>query len=136
MINLSKIVDYYYSKKKNLFIFDIFNILYVKLYLLFIAIVNVLEWLLARFIYSEIDQERMALHYNVDFGIDYYGDTKKIFVIPFIGLFIAIVNLILFVLVAKHKDRYFISQILFLVTLFSNCILLLSIALIYLVNFS
>ena len=136
MVNIPKIIDIYQKKRRNLVEAKIFTSLTDRLYLIFMAIVNILAWLSTRFIYTEIDQERMALHYNVDFGIDYYGEISKVFVLPFIGLIIILVNILVYFLLLKHKDRKFISHILFLVAITTNLILLVAIALIYLVNFS
>jgi hypothetical protein len=136
MFHFLKNIKYRHSYKGGLLNFRALNLFYIRVYLIFLSIINTLEWLLARFIFSEIDQDRIALHYNVDFGIDNYGETEKIFFIPLIGLSIIVVNLFLYMIITKREDKVFVSHILFLTSLFSNCILLVSIALIYLVNFS
>lgn len=136
MMNITKIIDIYQEKKRLIFDAKFFSKLSEKLYLIIMIIINTIAWLSARFIYTGIDQERMALHYNVDFGIDNYGKISKVFILPLIGLIIILVNILVYFLLLKHRDRVFISHILFLAAIFSNLILLVGIALIYLVNFS
>lgn len=135
MFDLQPISDFFYKRKDVLKNFDFLRASYIRIYLIFLLIINSLEWLFARFIYFEVDGERMALHYNVDFGIDFYGEKEKIFNIPKIGLLIIVVNMLLFILAAKIKRRKFIGHVLFSQAIICNIILLLSLGLIYLVNF-
>jgi len=117
------------------YFFDLFAHFYVKVYSLVAIFVNFLIWVLSGYISSTIDAERMALHYNIDFGIDYYGDVEKIYIIPFLGLVIVFVNFFLFAFTAKYKDRVFISHLLFSSSIFCNIILLAASISVYLVNF-
>lgn len=109
--------------------------LYIKIYLVSIAIVNVTIWLFARFIISRIGAKQMALHYNVDFGIDYYGDVNNVFIIPALGLLIIFVNTFLYTVTFSYRDRIFVSHLLFSSALFANVILLAAVVSVYLVNF-
>jgi len=34
----------------------------------------------------------IVLHYNVDWGVDYFGEVKNIFVLPLVGLVIFLLN--------------------------------------------
>lgn len=34
----------------------------------------------------------IVLHYNVDWGVDYFGEVKKIFILPLAGLVIFLLN--------------------------------------------
>ncbi|MFH0891996.1 MAG: hypothetical protein V1867_04405 [Candidatus Falkowbacteria bacterium] len=108
---------------------------HVKIYSFVLLAVNAIIWLIARFIGSNIDTDQIALHYNVDFGIDYYGDTEKIYIIPLLGLIIIVVNFFLYVNLSPRKDRKFISHILLAAAGIANIILLTAIVSIYLVNF-
>ncbi len=49
------------------------------------------------FFYIFIRQSNVpiVLHYNVDWGVDYFGEVKKIFTLPLIGILILIFNGIL-----------------------------------------
>jgi len=131
---------FYYGKQhlwtgvRNYFA-GIFSYLYVKVYFFIILSVNAALWLIARFIKTSVGTEQMALHYNVDFGIDYYGSAGKIYIIPFLGLVIMLVNFSLFAAVSGHKDRKFISHVLFTSALTANLTLLVAIVSVYLVNF-
>ena len=86
----------------------------------------------SRYIYQKSD--RIALHYNVDFGIDYYGSVNKLFILPLLGLVIFVVNVVLFSIVRNQKDRKFIGHILCAVAVLANLILLVGIASVYLIN--
>jgi len=76
----------------------------------------------------------MALHYNVDIGIDYFGGTNNIFILPFLGLLFFVINLIIFILVRNNQDRRLIGHILFVVALICNFTLLIGLGSIYLIN--
>lgn len=34
----------------------------------------------------------IVLHYNIDWGVDYFGEVKNIFILPFVGLVIFSLN--------------------------------------------
>jgi len=108
---------------------------HVKIYSFVLLVINAIIWAIARFVDSNIDTDQIALHYNVDFGIDYYGDTEKIYIIPVLGLVIIIVNFFLYANVSLRKDRKFISHVLLAAAGIANVILLAAIVSIYLVNF-
>lgn len=138
---MRKIFDLFYCGKqrswagiRNSFA-GVFSYLYVKIYFFIILAVNIMIWLIARFIKANIGAEQAALHYNVDFGIDYYGSAGKIYIIPLLGLVIVLINFSLFAAVSGHKDRKFISHILFTAALASNLVLFVAIVSVYLVNF-
>ncbi|MCK5416004.1 hypothetical protein KAI92_01085 [Candidatus Parcubacteria bacterium] len=112
-----------------------FHGVYIKVYFLIFFILNSLIWISARYIDSEIDEEQIALHYNVESGIDYYGDIDKIYVLPMLGLLVALINFLLYINFSKHKDRKFILHILMSAVIIINIILLAGIVSIYLINF-
>src|SRR3989344_5838475 len=37
----------------------------------------------------------IVLHYNVDWGVDYFGEVKNVFILPLIGLIIFLLNSVL-----------------------------------------
>ena len=55
----------------------------------------------------------IVLHYNVDWGVDYFGEVKTIFVLPLVGLVIFLLNGILVLkLWLKAKSlAYFLATI-------------------------
>ncbi len=57
-------------------------------------ILNIILWILlaSKFGYS---QEKIALHFNVVYGIDFVGDANRVYQIAILGLLIFIVNLAL-----------------------------------------
>ena len=98
-------------------------------------IVNISAWLAARYFDFQLDNNLAVLHYNVDFGIDLIGEAGRIYIMPLLGLIIIFLNLILLVSMGKHKDRRFISHLLFASALIANIILLASLGTVYLINF-
>ena len=46
------------------------------------------------FFYFFIKQNNIpiVLHYNVDWGVDYFGEVKSIFVLPLVGIIIFLLN--------------------------------------------
>lgn len=137
MINLSKIQIIFEASKKDLkdLVFDLVSLFYIKVYLICLAIINFSIWGMAFFIDSRIDNEQMALHYNVDFGIDYYGDKNKIYIIPILGIMIVLINFILLASMSRSRDRRFIAHVLMSGALIANIILLTAIISVYLINF-
>ncbi len=116
-------------------VFNLFSYLYIKIYFIFLLLINLLIWLTSFSIDSKIDGNQIALHYNVDFGIDYYGDKNKIYIIPLLGFIIILVNLFFLINMYKSRDRKFISHVLLTSALVSNIILLIAIISVYLINF-
>ncbi len=55
----------------------------------------------------------IVLHYNVDFGVDYFGEVKNIFILPLAGLIIFVLNGVLALrLWARMKSlAYFLAAI-------------------------
>ena len=49
------------------------------------------------FFYFFIKQSEIpiVLHYNVDWGVDYFGEIKNIYVLPLVGLIILLLNSVL-----------------------------------------
>ena len=125
------------SKKLSRSLAMVFAYWYVRIYLVIILIINILVWVVARFIASTIDLPKIALHYNVDFGIDLYGNTAKIYVIPLLGLVIFFINLIIITILNRYnqKEVRFIFHLLLLGSIITNIILLAAIISVYVVNF-
>lgn len=132
---ISKIINYFYSIRQNIIkaIFELFNILFVKIYLGITLLINLLIWSLAIIINVNIGQSQLVLHYNVDFGVNLYGDVNKIFLIPLMGIIILIFNLLIsYRMLLKEK---FAAHILLASALCVNILLLISIGSLYLINF-
>lgn len=101
---------------------------------------NILNWAAVYSINAKISQDLAVLHYNVDFGVNLIGSVKQIYVIPFLGLIIFILNLVLLIFSFRLNYRIFSSgkffaHILLGSALLANFFLFISLALVYLVNF-
>lgn len=66
---------------------------------------NIILWilLLSKFGYS---QEKIALHFNVVYGIDFVGGTNRVYQIAILGVLILIINLSLAKMI-YGKERLF-----------------------------
>jgi hypothetical protein len=99
------------------------------------ALLQAIAWFEAFFIYRNLADNLLVLHYNVDFGIDLVGAPSQIFWYPLLGLGILALNTALAAAWHQHKDfRTFVHFLLaaaILFGLFLNLVLLF----IYLINF-
>lgn len=111
------------------------SFLFVRIFFILILAVNISNWALAANIFSQINAPQMALHFTVDFGIDYYGSVRKIFILPALGLLLWLINSCLMLIFSKNKDLAYISYLLLSSSLFSNIILFASLLSVYFLNF-
>jgi len=114
---------------------SLFGLFCVRIYLIAIFILNLSSWGFVYLFWKKVSQRMIVLHYNVDFGVDLFGDVKNIFMIPALGLFIVIFNLMLTLLFYKSQDFKFIVHLLLAGALLVNLFLILSLGPIYLINF-
>ncbi len=137
MLSVGQIFHYFQIAKRQVYnIFDdLFFFFFFKIYLGIFLFLNLALWIFVFYIKKIIDEPRIALHYNVDFGIDYYGSINNLFIFPVLGLLIFVANTLLFAIVRNQQDRKFIGQILCIVGVLANLILLVGLASIYLINF-
>lgn len=66
----------------------------VRLLIIFCFLLNISLFLFFYFFINQTDIP-IVLHYNVDRGVDYFGEFKNIFVLPFVGFVIFLLNIIL-----------------------------------------
>ncbi|HOZ56416.1 MAG: hypothetical protein BWY51_00385 [Parcubacteria group bacterium ADurb.Bin316] len=134
---MNKLLNFYYLAKQSIGqqLSIALSDLFIKVYLAIAVLLNILIWIGAKYIAVAIGTNQIALHYSVGFGIDYYGDTVKIFIIPLLGLLVVLLNFVLYVLVSGYRDRNFIAHILFTSSIVSNIILLIAIISVYIINF-
>ena len=134
---MEKIINFYYLAKQIVKeqLFFALSDLFVKIYLVIAFLLNILIWVGAKYIVATIGADQIALHYSVGFGIDYYGDAGRIYIIPLLGLLFIFMNFILYIIVDKYKDKNFIAHILFSSTVVTNTILLMAMLSIYIINF-
>jgi hypothetical protein len=137
MINFNKILNLAIigtNNAKHFFSFILGNII-IKIYILICIIVNIVNWLAASYIFTEVDKEFIPLHYNVDFGINYIARSQYIYIIPLFGLIIILANLFILAILRGHKNKMYIIHLLLLTAIMSNIFLFSSIISIYLINF-
>jgi len=74
----------------------------------------------------------IVLHYNVDLGVDYFGEVKSIFVLPIVGAIIFLLNFFLALKIWKKNQAlsYFLST----AALLCQCFLFISGIALYLIN--
>lgn len=96
---------------------------------------NICLWLVLYFKLKPISQEldpNIPLHYNIYFGIDYFGHWTQSFIMSGFGLFIILINTFLaFLIYLKEK---FLSYFLIGVCLFSQIVLFIAGVLVVLLN--
>src|SRR4030042_6212663 len=116
MLNLAKISELLQVGRQKFSdnVKDTLSYGYVKLHLSLLILMNASLWLAARFFVVRIAADKVALHYNVDFGIDYYGDIGEIYIIPTLGLIVFFINSLIAFIVNKRKDVRFLRHMLFL----------------------
>lgn len=93
-----------------------------------------MDWLVAYIMNIRLKGGLTVLHYNVDFGVDLIGEPEKIYILPLLGLVLAVINTVLLGMVYKN-DR-FTASILLAATIFINIFLFIALAFIYLFNFN
>lgn len=98
-------------------------------------LINLLAFIGAWFLNKIIGSDLAVLHYNVLFGIDLVGDANKLFLVPLIGLFILIINILLGTILHSSKDRL-ISSMLLVTALVVNIFCLIALYFSYVINFS
>lgn len=135
----NRIVNFWYNFKsdfRKLMVFS-WSFVHVRILVLSLAFLNAINWYFAYYISSEIGLEKIALHYSVDFGIDFYGDTDKVYTLPFLSLFVFVFNYFLCLFLVKYlkPDFKFMSYLLLLSALIVEIVLLGATASIYYINF-
>jgi len=113
---------------------ELFHYTHTKVYIGLALATNLFLWLFVKYIVSAIGEERIALHYTVDFGIDYYGAYEKIYILPLLGLLLIGLNMILAVNMARSRDIRLVSHILLASALTANLLLVAAAASVYLIN--
>lgn len=96
-------------------------------------LVNLANWIaLWRFL-RPVDYS-IILHYNVYFGVDLTGNWKNAFILPFVGLVIFLINLVLAYYFFSKLERI-ASHILLIASLMAQLSLLIASASVILINY-
>ncbi len=137
MFTIANIYDNFYELRQGLCqaVSRIVTFVYIRLYLLVLAGLNLLFWLIAYLINVNVSQDLIILHYNVIFGVDLIGNVKRIFIIPVLSLVIILINVMLLLGLYRHKDFKFISHILLAGSVAINVFLFIALISVYLINF-
>lgn len=114
-------------------ILNLLSFFCARVYLAVLLGLNLLDWLVAYAINKNVSQNLIVLHYNVDFGVNLIGAVKKIYLIPFLGLIIILINFILLAVI--HRQGKFIVHLLLSGAILANLFLLAGLASLYLINF-
>ncbi|MFA5420700.1 MAG: hypothetical protein WC280_01580 [Patescibacteria group bacterium] len=111
--------------------------LYMRVFYILGIVLNLFLWIFSYFIFNNVTQDRIILHYNVDMGIDLIGDKIDIFNLPAIGFLVILMNKIFLLIFLKKKftDYKFISKYSSVFMIFSQIILILVVFSIYSINF-
>jgi hypothetical protein len=130
---------------KSILVFDSLRILlanfyrpiYMKLFYISAFVLNLFLWIFSYFMFSNITQDRLILHHNVDMGIDLIGGKGEIFSLPMFGLVIIFLNMTLLLVLLKRKfaDYKFVSRYSSAFMVFSQLLLVLAVFSIYSINF-
>lgn len=130
-----KLINYLYLLKEKFsrIVLNLLQFFYIKVYLVAILFLNAINWLAVYFINRRVSQDLVALHYNIDFGVNLIGSVKRIYLIPFLGLIIALLNLIL--TNSLYRQDRFAVHLLLAAALLANLFLLTATASLYLINF-
>jgi uncharacterized membrane protein len=89
----------------------------------FAIVINVSHWVLI-YLRTGTSSEQTTLHYNIYFGIDWFGQASRLYLYPFFGLCIIILNT--FIAHQLYGHFRFVSQSLVLSAVFMNILLVLA----------
>lgn len=135
MFNTGKILNYLHVSREILAaaISDLFSFAYVKIYLAAALAVNLAVWSAAYIVNSNIKDELVVLHYNIDFGANLVGGASQVYTIPFLGLIIIFANTALLSFI--HRQSRFLAHALMAAAVLANIFFLMSAASVYSANF-
>lgn len=133
--DIIKLPNNYYSLRqetKDRFL-ELAGINYIKPLFGLIAALIILNLFFSYKISQWSSQDLLILHYNVTTGIDLIGPENRLFIFPILGFLILAINTALAMVI--KKERKFLSYFLVLAALTCNLILLISLGLVYIINF-
>ena len=135
MLNIGKLLNYFHIGRQMSVaaVGDLSSFFYVRVYLIIVAAINFISWLSAYIVNKKISSDLVVLHYNIDFGANLIGSVKEIYIIPFLGTLIILINVVLLLFI--HRQSRFLAHALLAGALFANIFFLLALASVYMVNF-
>lgn len=106
----------------------------VVIWLLVLSLVaNIANWIILKIFVKAVDFP-IILHYNVYFGVDMFGNWKRVFILPLMGLILLLVNLSLSLYFYKNKERI-ASHVLLMATLMIQLSLVVASASLIIINY-
>ena len=104
-----------------------------RFYLITLAALNIINWLLARYVNAHVSQKLVVLHYNVNLGVNLIGNVRDIYIIPTLGLAFMVINFLL--LLNIYRQSKLLIHLLLGFSILINMFLIASTISIYLINF-
>lgn len=98
-------------------------------------LLNILTWLMVIILNSSLGNNLAILHYNVIFGVDRIGSAISLYEFPLIGLAALIINFLLGAALVRKRE-HIPGYHLLLTGALGNLILLISVYVVYVINFS
>ncbi len=92
-------------------------------------------WIQAFSIKNNLSGELLVLRYKIDFGANLVGDPSLVFIYPIFSLFVILFNILLVLILSRHKNFRFFSQLLLGGALSFAVLTNLYLLSVYLVNF-
>ena len=106
-----------------------------RYYLVISLILQVLAWAQAFSIKNSLSGELLVLRYKIDFGANLVGNPNLIFIYPLFSLLVILFNILLVLILSRHKNFRLFSQLLLGGALSFAVLTILYLLLVYLVNF-
>lgn len=94
---------------------------------------NLADWISLRLFIKPVDFP-IILHYNVYFGVDMLGNWKQVFILPFLGLILFMINSYLSLYFYHQKERI-ASHILLMATLMLQLSLIIASISVIIINY-
>lgn len=134
-IDRHKLLNYFYFGREKLTeaVLYLVSFIFVRFYLLFLLVLNIINWLLAFYVNKNVSQNLVVLHYNVNLGVNLIGNVEDIYIIPTLGLAFIVINFLLLLNIYR-KSKFFIHLLLGF-SLVINLFLIASTISVYLINF-
>jgi len=106
-----------------------------RLYLIISLFIQAITLFLSYYIFKNLTGTLLVLHYNVDFGINWIGDSYKIFYFPLISFLLSLLSLLVLFAFGPSKHFRFQSNMLMIAVLMTNLGFLAALLLVYIINF-
>jgi len=113
----------------------IFRLYSVRVYLILFFIWQIIIWMQAALINKSLTGDLVALHYNVDFGIDLIAPRPTIFFYPILTMIVFILNLSFLLFLKNNKQVKIINHFLLGAAIFFTVLMSLVLLSVYLINF-